>query len=426
MKNKLKNRYLKIRKKSEELCAPLEIEDYVIQSHPDVSPPKWHLGHTTWFFESFVLKPFFTDYKFFNEKYNHLFNSYYKSMGTHWLQPERGLLSRPLVSEIYQFRNNIDEMILTLLESCNEETFSKISRIIEVGLQHEQQHQELLLMDIKHNFSLGPLNIAYIQEKQINKKSLISKNITHDWIEFDGGIIETGNDGKGFFYDHEGPKHKNYLNPFKISNTLVTNGQFQKFIEDEGYNRPEFWLSDGFNFIQKDGITTPLYWSLDPDSKAWYQFTLEGHKKLNRENPVTHISYYEASAFCEWAGNRLPTEFEWERSVSNLLLNEIEGNFLEQGQFGATSAGTFNSQGPLYDMLGNVWEWTSSSYLPYPGYNRQKGPLGEYNGKFMNNQRVLKGGSFATPKDHIRTTYRNFYYPEKRWAFNGFRMARDI
>ena len=376
--------YLKIRKETEKIVEPLEIEDFSIQPIKHVSPPKWHLGHTTWFFETFILKEFKENYEFYNLKFQEIFNSYYKSVGPHWIQENRGNLSRPTVREIFRFRHQIDETLIEFLKITDN---AKIKKILTVGLEHEKQHQELLLMDIKYILGTNSLEVAY-SDKPFLKELPQTKM---EFLSFEGGLFEVGAENDSFSYDNEKPKHKVNIAPFKIGSRLITNGEYLNFIKDNGYENPAFWLSDGWDQKVLNRWRAPLYWKKIGDE--WYEFTLAGTQKLNLNKPVTHISFYEADAFALWAGKRLPTEFEWEYSTIT------------------------NS---------SLWEWTSSAYLPYPGYLREKGPLGEYNGKFMSGQNVLKGGSFASPINHIRKSYRNFYHPDKRWQFSGLRLADNI
>ena len=372
--------YLKVRRATEKLVEPLEVEDFTVQPVGDVSPPKWHLGHTTWFFETFILKEFKENYKFYNLKFQEIFNSYYKSVGPHWVQENRGNLSRPTVAEIFKFRHYIDETIINFLEINNN---PKIEQVLTVGLEHEKQHQELLLMDIKYILGANTIEITYSDSPLLTPLPKIDM----EFLPFAGGVIDVGAKDNSFSYDNEKPRHKVFVAPFKLANRPVTNGEYLNFIEDQGYLDPAIWLSDGWAHKVEQGWQAPLYWKkIDHE---WYEFTLCGMEKLNPHTPVTHISFYEADAFALWAGKRLPTEFEWECSTIKDHKN---------------------------------WEWTSSSYLPYPGYQREKGPFGEYNGKFMCGQKVLKGG----PKNHTRPSYRNFYHPEKRWQFSGLRLADNI
>jgi ergothioneine biosynthesis protein EgtB len=411
----LLNRFKSVRNFSLEICKPLITEDYVIQSMPDVSPTKWHLSHTSWFFETFILKEAFKNYKSLHPQYAYLFNSYYIQAGERFERPKRGLLSRPSVKEVYQYREYVDKNMTGFLESNDKEIFQKLAPVIEIGLHHEQQHQELMLTDIKHVFSINPLYPVYMDIKDIKAENLSSIK----WIPFEEGIHEIGFKGKGFSYDNESPQHKEYVAPFSIASRLITNGEYMKFIEDGGYNKPELWLSDGAATIASEKWEAPFYWKkIDGE---WWNFKLTGFKKVNPDEPVCHVSFYEADAFARWIGARLPTETEWEVASSNL---KIKGNFVENKNFHPVPAADENNQ--LKQMFGDVWEWTRSSYSPYPGYKTLPGALGEYNGKFMSGQMVLRGGSCATSETHIRKTYRNFFPPNARWQFMGIRLAKDI
>lgn len=398
------------------LCNPLKIEDYVIQSMPDVSPAKWHLAHTSWFFETFVLKEIGKDYKPFNPAFNYLFNSYYVQAGERFTRSMRGLLSRPTVSEVCDYRKYVDDNILSFLDKASDEEVDAIAPIIELGLNHEQQHQELILTDIKHVFSINPLYPVYSTAKE--------SQVVHippvEWISFDEGIYRIGYEGKGFAFDNEMPVHKVFLEPYRLASRLVTNGEYLDFIEAGGYRHPELWLSDGWMTAEKENWQAPLYW--EKRNGEWYNFTLGGLLRLNPSEPVCHVSYYEADAYARWAGFRLPKEEEWEAAASD---HPMDGNFVENGRFHPAPL-MYNIASPILNqMYGDVWEWTSSPYIAYPGFRPQMGALGEYNGKFMANQMVLKGGSCATSLWHIRRTYRNFFHPESRWQFTGIRLAKD-
>ncbi len=409
------NRYHSIRKFSLELCKTLEIEDFVIQSMPDVSPTKWHLAHTTWFFETFVLSQFKSNYKTFQELYHYLFNSYYVQAGERWLRPKRGMLSRPTVKDIFDYREYVDEIMLEFLNNITDKDFGKVNSLIEIGLNHEQQHQELILTDIKHVLSQNPLHPVYY------KKEIIENNNINDikFVNLDEGIYETGYAGDNFFYDNEKPVHKEYLNNFKFANRLVTNKEYIDFIEDDGYSNAILWLSDGFADVKKNKWNAPLYW--EKVDGEWWNFTLNGFCKVNLSEPVCHVSFYEAEAFARWAGYRLPTEVEWEAASKGI---EYAGNFVESKNYHPIS-GNLNDLG-INQIFGDVWEWTRSEYSPYPGYKIPEGAIGEYNGKFMSNQMVLRGGSCATSITHIRNTYRNFFYHSSRWQFMGIRLAQDV
>lgn len=413
----LSNSYSGVRQFSEALTRPLETDDYIIQSMPDVSPTKWHLAHTSWFFETFVLNKVNPDYRSPHPQFNFLFNSYYVQVGERHCRTKRGLISRPTVEEVFRYRRYVDQKILEFLEIANGEQLIEIAPVIEIGLHHEQQHQELMLTDIKHVFSENPLCPAYAgNEKKPSDQPLPSIL----WIEYPGGVHPIGHDGGGFSFDNETPMHKEYVNPFELASRLVTNREYLDFIEDRGYKRPEIWLSDGWSTVEANAWDAPLYW--EKRNGTWQYFTLSGIRKISLDEPVCHVSYYEADAYARWAGARLPTESEWEIAASNLTM---EGNFVENQNYHpvAISAGT-NNRRPQ-QMFGDVWEWTRSPYGPYPGYTTLPGALGEYNGKFMCNQVVLRGGSCATSRSHIRKTYRNFFPPNARWQFMGIRLAKD-
>ena len=406
-------RYAEIRRLTEALCAPLAVEDYVIQSMPDASPAKWHLAHTSWFFETFVLAPAVPGYRAFHPRYAFLFNSYYNSVGARSPRPERGLLSRPTVTEVYDYRRHVDDEMLRLLTRPLEGGRPSALPVVELGLNHEQQHQELLLTDIKHAFSRNPLGPVY-RECGGDRSGEVPPL---RWLEHPAGLRRVGHDGAGFAFDNEGPRHRVFLEGFRLASRLVTNREYLAFLDDGGYDRPEFWLSDGWNARCARDWAVPLYW--EKQGGGWAVMTLAGVRALNEDEPVCHVSYYEADAFARWAGARLPTEAEWEAAAADV---PADGNFLESGRLHpAPPAGP----GAPAQLFGDVWEWTRSPYVPYPGYRPAGGALGEYNGKFMCNQLVLRGGSCATPRSHIRRTYRNFFPPEARWQFSGIRLATD-
>ncbi|WED44231.1 ergothioneine biosynthesis protein EgtB [Legionella cardiaca] len=421
VKEELAQRFKDVRQKTEELCQPLFTEDYVIQSMPDVSPPKWHLAHTTWFFETFILSPYLNSYKTFHPSFNYKFNSYYQTIGQPYLRPERGLLSRPTVKIIYDYRQYINDHILSLLERLPESELSTIKMLLSWGLQHEQQHQELLLMDIKHNFSRDPDFPCY-QIVSRPKEEKINKEIIKTMMEVAGDIVEIGYDGTDFCFDNELPRHKKILEPFKIASQLVTNGEYLEFIMDNGYHDPRWWLADGWDWLQQHHCEAPLYWQ--KIDNEWHIFTLGGLKQLHLAEPVSHVSYYEADAYAKWRGCRLPTEDEWEHFVTKTGLSPEQGNFLESGLY-HPQACVYQKNNPS-QFFGDLWEWTASPYTPYPGYKAMDGSLGEYNGKFMSNQLVLRGGCCVTPQNHIRASYRNFFQPEKRWQFSGIRLAANL
>ncbi|WP_163539102.1 ergothioneine biosynthesis protein EgtB [Gracilibacillus sp. YIM 98692] len=414
----LKDEYLRIRKCTEKLVEPLEIEDFIVQADTHVSPSKWHLAHTTWFFETFLLKNFFTNYHVFHKGFNYLFNSYYETVGKFHPQKARGLITRPTVSETFSYRKYVDEHILSLVEKTNQTDLDQIKELIEIGLNHEQQHQELLLTDLKYNFSFNPTHPVYMAN-DISDNSSSPQDLS--FIEIEGGLVEIGSDGEGFSFDNERPRHKKWLDPYRLANRPVTNGEYIQFIEDGGYLKAEFWLSDGWNAVNKYKWQAPQYW--EKHDGKWYAFTLSGLLPIDEYAPVTHISFYEADAYARWAGRRLPTEEEWEHGLQH---TPVEGNFADQGYFHPISKIKRDTTQPFLKGFGDVWEWTQSSYSPYPRNKPLKGALGEYNAKFMANQMVLKGGSCATPESHIRLTYRNFFYPQMRWQFSGVRLAEDV
>jgi ergothioneine biosynthesis protein EgtB len=404
--------YQRIRKQTEQLCAPLFVEDYVVQSHDDISPPKWHLAHTTWFFETFILAKQ-SSYKVFNPLFHHLFNSYYQSIGHPYPRMQRGILSRPTVEMIYQYRKQVDEQMMDYLQRLPEEKLSSLMAILTVGFNHEQQHQELLLMDIKYNFSLDPSSPAY-QKNAISQKKSVSPLIFH---AMEGGVVEIGHSHQEFCFDNELPRHPVFLQPYALATRLITNGEYLAFMQAGGYQNPSYWLSDAWDCVLKQQWDAPLYWQ--QIEGQWHIFTLNGLQVLNLAEPVSHISYYEAEAYARWKNKRLPSEAEWEHFVARNQLASQGGNFLENNIFHPMVVTTDNP----HQLFGDVWEWTASAYLPYPGYKPLDGALGEYNGKFMNNQFVLRGGSCATPEAHIRASYRNFFQPDKRWQFSGIRLA---
>jgi ergothioneine biosynthesis protein EgtB len=424
-------RYRAVRNFSAHLCRDLEAEDCVVQSMPDVSPTKWHLAHTSWFFETFVVKVWMPRYRPEVPQYAYLFNSYYNAAGDMHRRDLRGLISRPTVAETYRFRESIDQCVGKLIGEASETLLAEIEPILTLGLHHEQQHQELLLTDIKHVLAQNPLYPVFRvvpgvgnpgRERNQARRGPVSPapaTTPQRFIHFDEAIVTIGHDGTGFSYDNESPQHRALVLPFSLSNRLVTNGEYLEFIEAGGYSRPEFWLSLGWTTVNEQRWRAPLYW-VERDG-AWWNFTLSGFRRVDEAEPVTHVSYFEADAYANWAGARLPTEFEWEHAAAGL---PIAGNFVDDERFHPAPVSD-SSGGELQQMYGDVWEWTRSAYLPYPGYRAGPGALGEYNGKFMSNQMVLRGGSCATSQNHMRLTYRNFFQPEKRWQFNGIRLARD-
>ncbi|MGH8402225.1 MAG: ergothioneine biosynthesis protein EgtB [Gammaproteobacteria bacterium] len=403
----LASRYKQVRDTSVDLCRTLTPEDMTVQSMPDASPAKWHLAHTTWFFERFLLRPHLKDYPPFNPTFDYLFNSYYHTAGDMYPRLQRGLLSRPTVVEVMAYRDHVNTHMMRLLEQQN--TDAELGFLITLGLNHEQQHQELLLTDIKHMLSLNPLKPAW------RKLSVpVSAPVPQlKYISRLEGLVQIGHSGASFAFDNEKPCHRVFLQRHTMASRLVTNGEFREFIRAGGYETPELWLSDGWATIQKEGWMHPLYWNKDMTA----EFTLGGQRELDANAPVCHVSYYEADAYARWAGARLPTETEWETFVAD---RPTEGNLMESGLFHPRVAKSGDSQ-----LFGDVWEWTTSAYAAYPGFKPLAGSLGEYNGKFMVNQMVLRGGSCVTPASHMRATYRNFFYPQQRWQFMGIRLAKD-
>lgn len=410
-------RYQRVRADSERLCAPLCTEDYVIQSMDDVSPPKWHLAHVSWFFEAFLLTPFLKRYRTLDPAYDFLFNSYYETHGTPYPRPDRGTLSRPTVADVYRYRAHIDAAMTELLSHLPAEHEREILRRVELGLHHEQQHQELLLMDIKHILAQNPLCPVYRDDLS---PAPVREAGPHEWIAYPAGVRRIGHNTSldVFAYDNESPSHREYVEAFQLANRPVTNGDFLEFMHDGGYERPELWLSDGWQHIKQTGWQAPLYWV--KREEGWHYMTLGGLQPVDRHAPVVHVSFFEADAFARWAGGRLPNEAEWETAARDV---SMQGNFVDRDHLQPVAAeAPHNGPG---QMFGDVWEWTGSAYRPYPGFRTLPGSLGEYNGKFMSGQMVLRGGCCATPAEHIRHTYRNFFPPQARWPFAGFRLARE-
>ncbi len=414
----LSERYLEVRSRSEALCEPLEVEDYVVQSMPDASPIKWHLAHTSWFFETFVLEPHLAGYEPLDPSYAYLFNSYYNSLGAQYSRPDRGLITRPTVSDVRRYRRYVDVHVDRLLETAAEEKLAAVGPLVEVGLHHEQQHQELMLTDLKHLLAQNPLSPVYRARHEADAPAPPQVR----WHAFEGGLRRIGHGGESFAFDNEGPRHRVFLEPFELASRLVTCGEMLDFLADGGYRRPELWLSDGWATVQEEGWTAPLYWR--EQDGGWKTFTLAELRRVDPAEPACHLSYYEADAYARWADARLPAEAEWETAACAAAEDEgIRGNFADDGRFHpAPRAGPGDG---LAQLFGDVWEWTASPYVPYPGYRPPAGALGEYNAKFMSNQMVLRGGSCATSRSHVRVTYRNFFQPEKRWQASGLRLARD-
>jgi ergothioneine biosynthesis protein EgtB len=425
----LLDRYVAVRRQTEALAAPLSAEDQMIQSMPETSPVKWHLAHTTWFYETFILAPHAKSYQRKHPEFEYLFNSYYKQLQGHPLRSRRGLMSRPDLQEVMAYRAQVDSAMRAFLPSASAE----LLELVELGINHEQQHQELILTDIKHALWSSPLQPAYKQARaeQASAPAL-------GWKSWDEGIYEVGHAGPGFTFDNEAPRHKVYLQSFELGLRCVTNREYLEFMNDGGYEHAELWLSDGWDQVTANSWNAPLYW--EQREGEWWNYTASGWCRVEPDEPVCHVSYSAADAYAQWAGARLPTEPEWEVAAAP---EAVRGNFLESGRFHPVSSAAVPAAGSqasrlrgqdalpipgkmpaLQQMFGDVWEWTSSAYSAYPGYRRAKGVLGEYNGKFMCNQLVLRGGSCATPQSHIRPTYRNFFPALSRWQFSGIRLAK--
>jgi ergothioneine biosynthesis protein EgtB len=428
--------YVAVRQMTEKLCAPLSAEDQMVQSMPDASPSKWHQAHTSWFFETFILLPYVKGYRPLDDRYTYFLNSYYKQLGGHPVRAQRGMWSRPSLEAVRQYRSYVDEHTLRLLDG---EVSPEIAALVTLGLNHEQQHQELIVTDIKHALWTNPLRPAY-RERAAAHRGIIAPL---QWTEYPGGIHSIGYEGDGFSFDNETPRHEVLLQPFSIASRLIINAEYMQFMNDGGYTRPELWLSDAWDTVCANAWRAPLYW--EQRDGQWRVYTLNGERAVDPAEPVCHVSFYEADAYARWAGARLATEFEWEvaaakagRGTAPSLHNpsqHMAGNLLESDvlhpvSIGAPSAkgegcGTPDDKGSPHQLFGDVWEWTASPYVAYPGFRPAAGVLGEYNGKFMCNQMVLRGGSCATPTSHIRATYRNFFPPHARWQFSGIRLAHD-
>ena len=424
--------YQQIRKQTELLVKPLTAEDCQLQSMPDASPTKWHLAHLTWFFETFILEIYEENFKPFNPGFRVLFNSYYNGIGDKHPRAQRGFISRPSLAEVMRYRQAIDERLQAVLSTYRDD--ANLSQLVTLGLQHEQQHQELILTDIKHALSLNPtatLSSSYLAyAKRWPLSSISPQPVT--WHRYEGGLVEHGFDTTqdGFSFDNETPRHRVYLAQFELASRLVTNGDYLAFIADGGYQRPELWLSMGWDWVQSGQHSLPLYWRSNASTPSGYDnFTLQGTVAVDSNTPACHLNYFEADAFARWSasrwpGARLPTEYEWELAASQIN-RQPSGNFVETAAYHPMPLQNAKSEHPC-QMFGDVWEWTQSNYNPYPGYRPWEGLVGEYNGKFMCNQFVLRGGSCATPQSHIRASYRNFFPPDARWQFSGLRLARDV
>lgn len=415
-RERLLDAFRRTRADTETLIASLEAEDMQVQTMPDVSPTKWHLAHVTWFFETFILEASFGEYKLYDERFGYLFNSYYVSVGDRWSRPERGLLSRPLLADILAYRDYVTAEIMLKGETCSESTWAKIAPLIELGIHHEQQHQELLLTDIKHVLSQSPAPFAPFGKDGAGLADPGEAGRLR-FTGFEGGLVETGSDGDGFLYDNEYPRHKSWLYDFELAERTVTNGEWRAFMEDGGYDAAGLWLSDGWDFVQENRVRAPLYWR-EIDG-AWFEYTLHGLVPVRDDLPVCHVSGYEASAFAEWMGMRLPQEAELELAATRRTAPD---QFLFESAV-RHPAPAAPGRG-LHQLAGGVWEWTASSYSAYPGFYAPGGSVGEYNGKFMSGQLVLRGGSCFTPAGHWRETYRNFFPPGARWQMSGVRLAR--
>lgn len=409
----LAEHYRQVRQLSEWIAQPLAIEDYVVQSMPDVSPPKWHLAHSTWFFETFLLLPHLPNYQVFHPQFGYLFNSYYETIGARHPRAHRGLLSRPTVETIYQYRAYVDAAMQELLSRFGGQLAPSLASLVTLGLHHEQQHQELLLTDIKHILALNPLRPAYRADLPAAPAPMASQE---QWLDYAGGLYPIGYQGDDFAFDNELPRHPVYLPDYYLAARLVTNGEYLEFIQAGGYCQAAHWLAEGWATVQAQQWQAPLYWEqIDGD---WWEMTLAGLRPLNLQAPVCHVSFYEANAYASWAGQRLPTEAEWEVAAA---ATAVEGNLLGAGYLHPVPATGKARPDQLY---GEVWEWTESAYLPYPGFQIAAGAVGEYNGKFMCNQMVLRGGSCVTPPQHVRPSYRNFFPAATRWQFSGIRLAK--
>ena len=416
----LLDRYDAVRSYTERLAAPLSPEDQTVQSMPDVSPTKWHRAHVTWFFETFVLSEHEQSFAPFQDQYWFLFNSYYEAVGPRYTRADRGFITRPGAHEVGDYRGNVDDRMRDLVERLDDGTLTKLAATIELGFHHEQQHQELLLMDIKHVLSRNPLQPAYAGRPRATGADPGPLG----WVDVEGGLVEVGHEGEGFAFDNELPRHRQWLEPYRVADRLVTNGEWLEFMADGGYDRHELWLSDGWWHVNDAGWSAPFYWS--NHDGVWFEHTLHGTFPVDPALPVCHVSFYEAEAFATWAGKRLPSEAEWEHAVQVDGQGETDvaaGNLADHESFHPAPAGEAPAGSRLRQVHGDCWEWTSSAYHPYPGFHPAEGAIGEYNGKFMSNQMVLRGGCALTSPGHARTTYRNFFPHASRWALSGVRLA---
>ena len=411
----LSERYREIRDFSRYLCEPLSAEDCVIQSMPDVSPTRWHLAHTTWFFETFILSEHIPSYECFDDDFSFLFNSYYNQIGEQFPRAKRGLLSRPSVKQVWDYRRYVDSRMLELLSSSHFDDDSELAQQVVLGLNHEQQHQELMLTDMKHVLSCNPIFPEYRNEPSRGESTTISGIA---WRPFEEGLYTFGCDDDRNAFDNESPRHRHFLHDFQIGSRLTTNGEFLEFMSDGGYKRPELWLSMGWHAVQENQWNAPMYWI--KRNGEWFHFTLNGLKAVDESAPVCHVSYFEADAFARWSDKRLPTEFEWEHAANEVA---VAGNFVESENWCPVPSDA-DSNKDTTQMFGDVWEWTSSQYSPFPGFKPAANAIGEYNGKFMCNQFVLRGGSCCSSQSHLRSTYRNFFPPDARWQFTGIRLAQ--
>lgn len=414
-RNDIADQFASIRGASLSLAEALTPEDWMLQSMPSASPVKWNLAHTSWFFETFILKPFDPDYCDYHPKFGYLFNSYYNQIGAMHPRDTRGMISRPGAQEVRAYRAHVDGAMEALIARCSDESVARIAELLALGLAHEQQHQELLLTDLKHAMNMNPLSPAVYEDA-----SMASGGPAEPlrWEAMEGGLCSIGATGEGFSFDNEGPRHQVFLQPFELAHRAITNGEFAEFIEDGAYQNPNLWLADAWEMICAEKWRAPLYWR--HQDGQWTEYTLFGARAIDPAAPVCHISFYEAAAFAGWAGARLPTEFEWEAAAS---LFPLEGNFMESGAPRSPEPAANGER--LAQLYGDVWEWTASPYIAYPGFSAAPDAIGEYNGKFMSGQMVLRGGSCATPTGHLRLGYRNFFPPEARWQFAGARLARD-